>query len=117
VGGRLRPYVSSQLAAIATLLHVWPQTRPILVFVHELPLGRWARELRVSPALRLVVSGQRMQTTPERSDTLLLSRLHKDDAQQLGAHLDGIRAAGLRRLADTRLLVRRGSELGTIDFD
>jgi hypothetical protein len=114
--GRLQPYVSSQLAAIATLLHVWPRTQPILVFVHELPLGHWAKLLRSAATVRLVVSGQRMHTAPERSDTLLLSRLHQDDVQQLWPHLDGIRAADLRRLADTQLLVRRGSELGAIEI-
>jgi hypothetical protein len=129
--GRLQPYISSQLTAIATLLHVWPQDAgPVLVFAHELPLGRWAKLLRsaklphsaklpgTAAALRLVISGQRMHTAPQKSDTLLVSRLHRDDARQLQAHLKtDIRAADLRRLAESRLLVRRGDELGTIDIN
>jgi len=121
---RLQPYISSQLAAIATLLHVWPrQAGPVLVFAHELPLGRWANLLRSSAALRLVVSGQRMHTAPDGTQTLLLSRLHQEDAQKLQAHLASdiraadIRAADLRRLAEARLLVRRGDELGTVEID
>ncbi len=115
--GRLHPYISSQLAAISTLLHVWPPARPLLIFAHELAMERWAGPLGRSPAARLVVSGQRLRGRPAPTDTLLLSRLHKDDAPRLREQLDGVRAADLRRLPDHRLLVRRGGELGTIDFD
>ncbi|MCP4519397.1 MAG: hypothetical protein GY824_29725, partial [Delftia sp.] len=80
---RLRPYISSQLLAIDTLLRVWPATHPLLIFVHELNIGQiWVERFRALPAARLVLAAERMSSLPAMAEptTLLISRLWKEDA-------------------------------------
>ncbi|MCP4996787.1 MAG: hypothetical protein GY934_23885, partial [Gammaproteobacteria bacterium] len=117
---RLAVYITSQLFALTTLLTVWPKEQaPLLVFLHELDLGHsWIELLQTFPKVRLVVSTEqvvKLWPKSQRLSSLLVSGLDDHSAAQIQAELPGIRPADLRRLPKTRLVLRQGSEIGTVD--
>ncbi|MCP4361341.1 MAG: hypothetical protein GY796_25305 [Chloroflexi bacterium] len=117
---RLAVYITSQLLALTSLLTVWPKEQaPLLVFLHELDIGHsWIELLQTFPNVRLVVSTERvikLWPNSQRLTGLLVSGLDDHSADQIQAELPGIRPADLRRLPKTRLVLRRGSEIGTVD--
>ena len=116
--GRLQPYVTSQLLAITSLLGVWSSPQPVLIFLHELNLGGWAKQLRSFPMARLVLSTERLPLSPPiaRPSALLLSRLAKEDAEAIQKQVPDVRVSDLRRLLPRRLLLRRGQSIGTLDL-
>jgi hypothetical protein len=69
--------------------------------------------LRAGTPARLVVSANRLGTTVKPT-TLIVSRLHQDDARLI--EIDGVRPADLRRLPENRLLVQRGRHIGTVEM-
>jgi hypothetical protein len=116
---RLRPYITSQLAAVVTLLAVWPPERPVLVILYELETPAWARRLTDFPAARLVIAGRQAPVWLDDlplATTLVLSRLERPDAEEMADQLPAeVRAADLRRLSPSRLVVQQGSVWGTVD--
>jgi hypothetical protein len=113
---RLRGYLTSQLLALTTLLAVWPSTQPPLtVMLHELEAEAWVKRLRLFPGVRLILSSAQTGGRPT-TDSLLLSRLGREDAQRVQVELPGVRASDLRRLPDRRLLLRRGADICTMDM-
>lgn len=117
--GRLRPYLSSQLAALSALLAARPADRPVLVILFEAAAGQWPVRLAAYPAARLLIAGER----PPRPDslpppdTLLVSRLDRDAAAELAARFPPqVRPSDLRRLPPGRLVVRQGEAWGTVDW-
>jgi hypothetical protein len=114
---RLRAYVTSQLLALVTLLAAWPVTRPVLVVLHELDAGPWARRLGTFPAARLVFAAERASSLAAPEPTArLVSRLDREGAEVMAPHLPGVRAVDLRRLPPTRLVLRQERHIGTLDL-
>ena len=142
--GRRRVYITSLFASLTAALHTRsPEERPLLLFFHNLDPGSWAERLHQLPTARLFLSGEKMATLPTHStplrlrsgqasaepalnllkgqaqprpQTLIVSRLGKEDAERLYTRLPGTRAADLRRLPPGRLIIRRGDNLGTADM-
>ncbi len=116
--GRLRSYANSQLLALATLLIAWPAERPLLIILHELEAGDWVSQLAAFPGARLILANERatsLAALPEA--TLLVSRLRTpEDAALIQAQLPDVPAADLRRLPESRLLMRRGQDVGTLEI-
>lgn len=113
---RLRGYITSQLLALSTLLSVWPDRQPpVVIILHELDVETWVKRLASFSKARLILSSKAVGTRPT-ADSLLLSRLGRDDAEKVQVELPGVRASDLRRLPDGRLLLRRGMEIGTLDM-
>lgn len=118
---RLSVYITSQLLALTTLLTVWPKEQtPLLVFLHELNIGHnWIELLQTFPNIRLVISTEqvvKLWPKSRRLTGLLVSGLDEHSAAQIQTELPGIRPTDLRRLPQTRLVLRRGSEIGTVDM-
>jgi hypothetical protein len=117
---RLRPYLISQLVALAGLLTVWPAERPVLIILHEVEAGSWPRRLAALPPARVIVSSERargpLAALPQPT-ALLVSRLKEAaEAQALQPWLPGIPPSDLCRLPPTRLVVQAGGDWGTVDF-
>ena len=91
---------------------------PLLIFLHELNAGAWVERLRAFPGTRVVVSTEHLKPWSESltPSALLLSRLEREEAEQLQAALPGVRATDLRRLPPNRLIFKQGSELCTVDM-
>ena len=109
-------YISSLLMSLEVALSVYRRKKkPVLLFIHNLDTGLWAERLHQFQATRLFLSGEQWGVFPAlpRPQTLIVSRLNKDDAEKLYPKLTGTRAADLRRLPPGRLIVRRGRHLGT----
>jgi hypothetical protein len=116
---RLHPYLTSQLLALRTLLTVWPAKPPLVIILHEVEVGAWARQLAAFPGARVVVAGERatLLSTLPRATTLVISRLKEaKDAEAIQERLPEVSAADLRRLPPTRLLVQRGQVWGTVEL-
>jgi hypothetical protein len=114
---RLRPYISSQLLGLSSLLAAWPADRPpLLLFLHELELGHWADSLQASPMAQLVLSARRFREPALAPTALLVSRLEDEDAERVAGYLPSISPTDLRRLPSTRLLLQRGAAVGTLDM-
>ena len=112
---RLRPYVTSQLLALSTLL-TRADSKPIVLFLHELAaIEPWVSHLNQFSAARLVVSTTKIGSRPV-GGPLVLSRLERADAERLSLELPMLRATDLRRLPEGRLVVRCESHLGTVDL-
>jgi hypothetical protein len=116
---RLPAYITSQLLALSSLLTVWPEDQPpLLIFLHELNAGAWVERLRAFPGARVIVSTEHIKpwSTSLTPSALLLSRLEREEAEQLRATLPEVRATDLRRLPPNRLIFKQGSELCTVDI-
>lgn len=116
---RLRPYVTSQLLALTTLLTVWPAERPVVIVLHELEVGDWVRQLAAFAGARLLIASERVPTLVglPAATALLASRLETpEDAEALQAQLPGVSATDLRRLPATCLVFRRGQDIGTLEL-
>jgi hypothetical protein len=118
---RLRPYLTSQLLALAGLLATWPaeRNRPILIILHEVEAGAWTGHLAAQANARLIVSRERIGSpaTLPPVTTLLVSKLTRDDVGWLEPYLPEIHATDLRRLPPSRLVVQRGRRWGTVELN
>lgn len=113
---RLRPYVSSQLLAVAGLLRTWPAERPLVVATHEVRgLSQWRGLLLAHPGVRLLEADACLPAAPVEPELWLISRLRREDAETIAVELDGVRPADLRRLPAGRLVLRRGEKIGTME--
>jgi hypothetical protein len=117
---RLRPYITSQLLAVATLLATWPAERPVLIILHELEAGLWAHRLASFPAARVVLSSESVPALDRLPvvTSLVVSHLARADAGKLeGRLLAEVQPADLRRLPANRVVFQRGREWGTVDLE
>jgi hypothetical protein len=117
---RLRPYITSQLLAVATLLATWPAERPVLIILHELEAGPWAHRLASFPAARVVLSSESVPSLDRlpAAMSLVVSHLARADAGKLeGRLLAEVQPADLRRLPANRVVFQRGREWGTVDLE
>jgi hypothetical protein len=117
---RLRGYVTSQLLALSSRLAAMPTAdeTPLLIVLHEVAdCEAWARRLSGFSAARVVLAARRLGDLPL-TGQLLFSRLERDDAERVhtAGVLNGIPSADLRRLPDTRLILRRNKDISTIDI-
>ena len=116
---RLRPYLTSQLLAVTTLLAGWPADRPVLIILHELNAGSWAHRLASFSPARLIISGERIPTLDQlpAARSIVVSQLDREDAGKLEGRLPAeVRPADLRRLPAGRVIFQRGREWGTVDL-
>lgn len=116
---RLRPYITSQLLALHTILTAWPQDAPpLLVVLHELDAGSWVERLHAFAKARLVLAADQPASLPTtlRPSSLLVSRLPGDIPAWLQALLPDIRYTDLRRLPPHRLVFKQEEELCTLDM-
>ncbi len=117
---RLRPYITSQFLAVATLLAAWPAERPILIILHELEAGPWAHRLASFPAARVVLSSESVPALDRlpAATSLVVSHLARADVGKLeGRLLAEVQPAELRRLPANRVVFQRGREWGTVDLE
>lgn len=117
---RLPAYITSQLLALTTLLTVWPEDQPLLLFLHELRgAGAWVERLQSFSTLRLVVSAEGVKpwSGSMQPTSLLLSRLPIEEADQMQADLPDIQATDLRRLPPNRAIFSRGDDICTVDLN
>lgn len=89
---RLRPYITSQLLALGSLLAAWPADGPpLLVVLHELEnVESWVALLRRFPAARLIVATRNVTLPGLPGEQLLLSRLDRESAERLQSAGAGI---------------------------
>lgn len=117
---RLRPYLTSQLLAVTSLLTAWPAEQPLLLILHELEAGPWAQRLAAFPAARLVLSSERVPdlATLPAATALVVSPLDRADAETLHSRLPAeVQPVDLHRLPAERVLLQRGREWGTVDLE
>ncbi|GAB4442449.1 MAG: hypothetical protein Kow0031_24570 [Anaerolineae bacterium] len=118
---RLRGYVTSQLLALSSQLaarQAGNREAPLLLVLYEIENSEeWAPRLSSFAAARVVLASRRVEQR-SLSGQLLFSRLERDDAEWVHATgvLNGIPAADLRRLPDTRLIMRRGQDISTVEI-